>query len=91
MMPGALTSTRRRSVGLDRALAVDRVSKSVDHAAEKARTDRNVDDRAGTLDRVAFLDVAVGAEDDDADIVGSRGSAPCRGCKCELERIEFGA
>src|SRR5690606_7730789 len=34
------------------------------------RTDRNVDDRAGALDGVAFLDVAVAAEDDDADIVG---------------------
>src|SRR5690606_14356531 len=56
--------------GLDRALAVDRIAERVDDAAEEARTDRHVDDGAGALDGVAFLDVAVGAEDDDADIVG---------------------
>ena len=50
MMPGALTSTRRRSVGLDRALAVDRVAERVDHAAEQALADRHVDDGAGALD-----------------------------------------
>ncbi|MHC2794564.1 hypothetical protein ACVINZ_003576 [Mesorhizobium jarvisii] len=55
---------------LDRALAVDRIAERVDDAAEQTRTDRNVDDGAGALDGVAFLDVAVGAEDDDADIVG---------------------
>src|SRR5882724_197244 len=52
------------------ALAVDRVAQRIDHPAEQAAADRHVDDRAGALDRVAFLDVAVVAEDDDADIVG---------------------
>ncbi len=70
MMPGAFTSTRRRSVGFDRALAVDRVAERVDDAAEQAGADRHVDDGAGALDRVALCDVAVVAEDDDADIVG---------------------
>ena len=68
-MPGALTSTRRRSVDGDRALAVDRVAEPVDHAAEQALADRHVDDGAGALDGVAFLDRAVLAEDHDADIV----------------------
>ena len=54
---------------LDRALAVDRIAERVDDAAKQALADRHVDDRAGALDDVAFLDVAVGAEDDDADIV----------------------
>jgi hypothetical protein len=49
MMPGALTSTRRRSVG-DRALAVDRLAERVDDAAEQALADRHVDDLAGALD-----------------------------------------
>ena len=70
MMPGALTSTRLRSVGVDRALAVDRVAEPVDDAAEQALADRNVDDGAGALDGRAFLDRGVRAEDDDADIVG---------------------
>ena len=54
----------------DRALAVDRVAERIDDAAEQALADRHVHDRAGALDGVAFLDVAVVAEDHDADIVG---------------------
>ncbi len=55
---------------LDRALAVDRVAKAVDHAAEQALAHRHVDDGAGALDGVAFADAGVGTEDHDADIVG---------------------
>ena len=56
-------------VGDDRALAVDRVAERVDDAAEQALADRHVDDRAGALDRLAFLDLAVVAENHDADVV----------------------
>ena len=70
MMPGALTSTRALLVGLDRPLAVDRIAERVDDAAEQALADRHFDDGAGALDGLAFLDLAVGAEDHDADIVG---------------------
>jgi hypothetical protein len=54
---------------LDRALAVDRIAKRVDDPAQQALADRHVDDRAGALDDVAFLDVAVLAEQHDADVV----------------------
>ena len=57
-------------VGHDRALAVDRIAEGIDHAAEQALADRNVDDGAGALDLVAFLDLGVRAEDHDADVVG---------------------
>ena len=71
MMPGAFTSTRRRSakpsIG---AFAVDRVAQRVDDAAEQGLADRHVDDGAGPLDRIAFLDGDIRAEDHDADIVG---------------------
>src|SRR5512138_1074638 len=57
-------------VGLDRTLAVDRVAQRVDDAAEQALADLRVHDGAGALDGLAFLDLAVGAENHDTDVVG---------------------
>src|SRR3546814_13639570 len=57
-------------LGLDRTLAVDRIAEAIDDAAEQALADGDVDDRAGALDGVAFLDLGVRAGDHDADIVG---------------------
>ncbi len=54
----------------DRAFAVDWVAESIDNTAEQAWTDWNVDDRAGTLDDVAFLDVTVSTKNNHTDIVG---------------------
>src|SRR5262249_43478985 len=56
-------------LGINRALAVDRVAERVDHAAEQGLADGNLDDGARTLHRLPFLDLAVLAEDDDADVV----------------------
>jgi hypothetical protein len=56
-------------LGDDGTFAVDGIAERVDDAAQQALSDGDVDDGAGALDRLAFLDLAVGAEDDDADIV----------------------
>ena len=53
----------------DRTLAVDRVSKTVDHTAEQSTADRHIHDGAGACDGVAFADAAVVAEHHDADVV----------------------
>ena len=55
--------------GLDRRAAVDRIAERVDDAAEQRLAHQHVDDGAGALDGVALLDVAVVAEDDNADVV----------------------
>ena len=61
-----------RSIGIDcfdddRALAVDRLAERVDDAADQLGADRHRDDPPGPLDRVAFLDLGVVAEQHRAD------------------------
>ena len=67
MTPGAMRSTGRVVVGRDRALVVERAAERVDDPAEQRLADRHLDDAAGGLDRVAFLDRRRLAEDDRAD------------------------
>src|ERR1700704_3000925 len=74
-------------VGLDRALAVDRIAERIDHAAEQALADRGIDNGAGALDGLAFLDLAVGAEDHDADIVGLEIERHAAGAVLELDHL----
>src|ERR1700716_675698 len=74
-------------VGLDRALAVDRIAERVDDAAEQALADRGIDDGAGALDGLAFLDLAVGAEDHDADVVGLEVQRHAAGAVLELDHL----
>ena len=57
-------------VRCDGTLAVDGLAQGIDHATQQALAHRHVDDGTGPLDQIAFLDGAVFAEDDDADIVG---------------------
>ncbi len=51
----------------DRALPVDRLTERVDDAADHLFADRHRDDAVGSLDRVAFLDFGVLAEQHRAD------------------------
>src|SRR3954466_2979862 len=67
---GRLDVDAHTLVALNRALAVNGIAERVDDAAEQALADRRVHDGAGTLDGLAFLDLTVGAEDHDANVVG---------------------
>ena len=58
-----------RHLGVDRALAVDRLAQRVDHAADQLGADRHFQDAARALDGVAFGDVLVLAQDHRADRV----------------------
>src|SRR6185437_7975445 len=56
-------------VRLDRALSIDRITKSINHASKQTFADGHVDDGASALYGLTFLDLAVIAENHDADIV----------------------
>src|SRR6185437_4584502 len=72
---------------LDRTLAVNRIAERVDDAAEQALADGRVHDRAGALDGLAFLDLAVGAEDHDTDVVGFEVERHATGAVLELHHL----
>src|SRR6185369_4177878 len=55
--------------GRDGPLAVDRQSQRVDDAPDQGLADRYLGDARGALDRVAFLDGAIVAEQHHADLV----------------------
>ena len=63
---------------LDGALVVERAPERVDHAPDQLDADRHLDHGAGGLDRVAFLDVGVVAQDHGADglLLEVEGHAP---------------
>ena len=64
-----MRSMALKTVGFDRALAVDRLTQRVDHAADHGFAHRNRHDAAGAADLVAFLDARVFAEQHGADLV----------------------
>lgn len=67
---GSLELSTASLGGLDRALAIDGVTESVDDTAEKLHTDGNVDNLSGTLDGLTLLDETVRTEQDDTDLAG---------------------
>jgi hypothetical protein len=87
MMPGALTSTRRRSVETIGPLPSIGLPSASTTRPEKPLADRHVDDGAGALDGLAFLDVAVGTEDDDADIVDLEVQGHTAHARLELDHL----
>src|SRR5204863_9448253 len=60
---------RAADVGLDVALAVDRLAQRVHHATEESVADGHRQHLAGALDLLALLDLLELAEDDRADAV----------------------
>ena len=85
--PGATFSIDVGHLGVDRALAVDRLAERIDHAAEQLGADRHLEDAAGALDRVAFGDVLVVAQHHRADRVALEVQREAERVVRELEHL----
>ena len=72
---------------LDRPLAVDGVAQRVDDAPDECHAGRDRDHAPGRLDRVAFLDLGLVAEDDGADVVLLEVQCDARGATRKLEQL----
>ena len=85
---GRLELRGARLVGLDVALAVERVAERVDDAAEQALADGDLELPAGALDRVALDDVRPLAEQHGADVVGLEREREAGDVVGQLEHLE---
>ena len=74
-------------LGVDRALAVDRLAERIDHAAEQFGTDRHFQNAAGALDRVAFGNVLVLAQHHRADRVALEVQCETEGVLRKLQHL----
>ena len=79
---------RARRVGLDVALAVERVAERVDDAPEQALADRDLELLAGALDGVALDDLGPVAEQHRADAVGLEREREAGDVVGQLEHLE---
>ena len=86
--PGALNSAGRVSVVSIVALAVERVAERVDDAAEQRLADRDLEQVAGALDRVALDDLLPVAEQHGADVVGLEVQRQAGDAVRQLEHLE---
>ena len=87
VMPGAWISRRRSlSCGIG-ALAVDRDTERVHHAAEQRVADRDREDAAGRADELAFLDLVGLAEHHRADVVLFEVQRETERAALELEQL----
>ena len=86
--PGALNSSGRVSVGLDRALAVERTAERVDDAAEQRLADGHARDLAGAADGLALLDLLPLAEERSADVVLFEVEREADDAVLELEHLQ---
>ncbi len=77
--------------GGDGALVVERAAQGVDDAAEQRLADRHLDDAAGRLDGVAFLDLRRVAEDDGADRLLLEVQGHAHDAARELEQLRASA
>ena len=83
-----MNSAGRVVVGLDVALAVERVAERVDDAAEQALADRDLELLAGALDGVALDDLGPVAEQHRADAVGLEREREAGHVVGQLEHLE---
>ena len=67
--PGARNSTGRGFGRVERSLAVERAAQRIEHATDDRIADWHRQQLAGGADFVAFLNLQVVAENDDADTV----------------------
>jgi hypothetical protein len=74
---------------LDRPLAIDGVAESVDDTAEKAWSDRDIDDLTSTLDGITFLDETIVTEDGDTDVVGLQVQTHAADTRRELHHLLY--
>ena len=86
--PGRLELGGAHLGGLDVALAVERAAERVDDAAEQRLADRDLEQLAGALDRVALDDLLPVAEQHGADVVGLEVQRQAGHVVRQLEHLE---
>jgi hypothetical protein len=72
---------------VDGTSAIDGVSKGVNDTAEESRSDGDVDNLSGTLDRVTLLDETIVTENGDTDVVGLQVQAHASDTGRELHHL----